>query len=177
MSYSFDYEPQGSNGSKVRIVIIDDWVTPLKDVYTAGYDYGHSIAEQQAWIDSQLNKASRGTQHAFVLSHQDIIGEDHQDTLFTGYTNANPDMQNAFFASLMKNQVGCYISGHDHMHQRSLITSPDGISRVKELICASDSSKFYTPGNVTDANWFGQKRAETSPVAGIVLDRLLHLYG
>jgi hypothetical protein len=158
MSYSFDYGPAGSN---VRMVIIDDWATPSKRVDAAGYAYGYSIADQQTWISSRLNSASRGTTHAFVFSHQNLIGENHQDCLFNGYTNANPDMQNAFFASLQSNNVKIYFSGHDHVHQRSIIASPDGLSKVQEIIGASDSSKFYTPKVATDPNWFGQKTRET----------------
>ena len=127
-----------------------------------GYNYGYSIGDQQSWISSRLDKKTRRTEHAFVLSHQPLIAEDHQDSPFTGYTNANPDMQNAFFAGLKNNGVNYYISGHDHMHQRSLIASPDGASSVHELICASDSSKFYSPKPLDDANWFGQKVRETS---------------
>jgi len=159
MSYSFDF---GNPGGKVRFVVIDDWATPNVRIDAAGYPYGHSVTEQQSWIDDRLNKDTRGTEHAIVFSHQNLMGQDHQDTIFNGYTNANPGMQNAFCASLMKNGVGYYISGHDHMHQRSLITSPDGISRVQELICSSDSDKFYTPRDPNDPNWFGQKRAELS---------------
>ncbi|MCX5910157.1 MAG: metallophosphoesterase, partial [Deltaproteobacteria bacterium] len=159
MSYSFDY---GTVGNSVRFVIIDDWATANKRVDAAGYPYGYSIAEQQSWIDSRLDQNIRGTEHAFVFSHQPIMAENHQDSPFSGYTNANPDMQNVFFASLQKNGAKYYISGHDHIHQRSIITSPNGAFKVQELICASDSSKFYTPKSLTDANWFGQKRAETS---------------
>ena len=159
MSYSFDYGTQGGNA---RFVIIDPWVTPSKNVAPGdGYNYGYSIADQQAWISSRLDKNSRGTVHAFVFSHQPLMAESHQDSPFTGYTNANPDMQNAFFASLQDNNVGYYISGHDHMHQRSIIASPDGKSAVHETICSSDSSKFYTPKSLTDPNWFGQKTRET----------------
>ncbi len=61
-------------------------------------------------------------------------------------------MQNAFFASLQSNNVKYFISGHDHIHQRSLISSPDGLSKVQQLICASDSSKFYTPKATSDAS-------------------------
>jgi hypothetical protein len=82
--------------------------------------------------------------------------------MFSGYTNANPDWQNAFFASLQNNGIKYYMSGHDHIHQRSIITSPDGKSKVQELIGASDSSKFYTPKALDDAKWFGQKTRETS---------------
>ncbi|HVN94872.1 MAG TPA: metallophosphoesterase [Syntrophorhabdaceae bacterium] len=155
MSYSFDY----GNG---RFVIIDNWATPSKRVDAANYRYGHSIADQQAWISNRLNKNTRGTTHAFVFSHQNLIGESHQDSIFTGYTNENPVMQNDFFASLMNNDVKYYISGHDHIHQRSIVASPDGNSTVEELITASNSSKFYTPKSLADAKWYGQKSRETS---------------
>jgi hypothetical protein len=159
MSYSFDY---GTAGNNTRFVIIDNWVTPSKNVAPGnGYNYGYSIADQQAWISSRLDKNTRGTEHAFIFSHQPLIAENHQDSPFVGYTNANPDMQNAFFASLQNDGVRYYISGHDHMHQRSIITSPDGKSEVEEIIGASNSSKFYTPKSLTDANWFGQKTRET----------------
>lgn len=160
MSYSFDY---GDAGNSARFVIIDNWVTPTKRVpHENGYTYGYSINDQQAWISNRLDKGMRGTTHGFVLSHQNLIGENHPDSLFTGYTDANPEWQNAFFASLQKNEVKYYISGHDHIHQRSIITSPDGTSKVEQLICASDSSKFYTPKPATDPKWFGQKAREAS---------------
>lgn len=155
MSYSFDYE-------NARFVIIDPWITPSKGLTVAGYPFGYSIAEQQAWISSRLDITTRGTDHAFVLSHQPLLAENHQDTMFQGYSNANPDMQNAFFASLQNNGVRYFMSGHDHVDQRSIIASPDGLSKVQELICASNSSKFYTPKSLTDSNWFGQKTRETS---------------
>ena len=157
MSYSFDY---GSTNSDARFVIIDDWAADSRRVDAAGYPYGYSVGDQQAWISGRL--AGRSPAHAFVFSHQPLIAENHQDSLFVGYTNANPDMQNAFMASLTNNGVKYYICGHDHMHQRSVITSPDGLSRVQEIIGASDSSKFYTPKSASDPNWFGQKSRETS---------------
>ena len=159
MSYSFDF---GRPGNSARFVIIDNWVTPSKKVAAAGYNYGYSIGDQQPWISSRLDTKTRRTEHVFVLSHQPLMAEDHQDSPFTGYTNANPEMQNAFFAALKGDNVGYYLSGHDHMHQRSLIASPDGASSVHELICASESSKFYSPKPLDDANWFGQKVRETS---------------
>ena len=36
-----------------------------------------------------------------------------------------------------------YISGHDHHHSESIVTSPDGRNAVHQIICASDSNKFY----------------------------------
>ncbi|HME41475.1 MAG TPA: metallophosphoesterase [Syntrophorhabdales bacterium] len=155
MSYSFDY-------GNARFVIIDNWATPSKRVDAADYRYGYSIADQQSWISNRLNKNTRGTTHAFVFSHQNLIGENHQDSIFTGYTNEKPAMQNDFLASLMNNDVKYYISGHDHIHQRSIVASPDGSSKVEELIAAPNSSKFYTPKSLTDGKWYGQKSRETS---------------
>jgi hypothetical protein len=160
MSYSFDY---GNGNSRARFVVIDPWATSSKvDNNPDGYAYGYTIADQQKWISSRLDKRTRGTQHAFVFSHQPVMAENHQDSPFSGYTNANPDMQNVFFASLDNNSVDYYISGHDHIHQRSIIKSPDGASQIEELICASNSSKFYTPKASSDPNWFGQKAREAS---------------
>ena len=160
MSYSFDY---GTGNDTARFVIIDPWAAPSKiDNNADGYAYGYTVADQQNWISSRLDKKKRGPEHTFVLSHQPVMAENHQDSPFSGYTNANPDMQNAFFASLDNNNVEYYISGHDHIHQRSIIKSPDGASQIEELICASDSSKFYTPKALIDAKWYGQKVRETS---------------
>jgi hypothetical protein len=155
MTYSFDY-------NNARFVIVDPWVTPSVDISAAGYDFGYSVAQQQPWISSRLDKTTRGTDHAFVMSHQPLMAEDHQDTMFQGYTNANPAMQNAFYASLQSNNVKYFLAGHDHINQHSIIASPDGTSSVHEIIGASDSSKFYTPASLTSANWFGQKVRETS---------------
>ena len=77
-------------------------------------------------------------------------------------------MQNAFFASLADNGVKYYISCHDHINQRSIIASPDGASKVQEIIGASNSSKLYTPKALTSSGWIdpvtlvNQKTRETS---------------
>jgi len=186
MSYSFDY---GDHGDSVRFVIIDPWATPSKvDNNADGYAYGYTVNDQQPWISSRLNKNTRHTEHAFVFSHQPLIAENHQDTMFSGYTNANPDWQNAFYASLQDNGVRYYISGHDHIYQRSKIQSPGCIgsgspcSTVEELICASDSSKFYTPKNLIASCtpvggtlqpdcWFGAKSGVTNRETSVSQER------
>ncbi len=160
MSYSFDY---GEPESRARFVIVDTWATPTKvDKNPNGYAYGYTVNDQQAWISSRLDKKARKTSQAFVFSHQPLIAEGHQDTMFNGYTNSNPDWQNRFFASMQDNGVKFYICGHDHIHQRSIIASPDGKSHIEEIICASNSSKFYTPKPLDDLKWFNQKTRETS---------------
>ncbi|MCX6178851.1 MAG: metallophosphoesterase [Chlorobiales bacterium] len=160
MSYSFDY---GDPESRARFVIVDTWAMPGKvDKNPNGYAYGYTVNDQQAWISSRLDKKSRKTGQAFVFSHQPLMAEGHQDTMFNGYTHSHPDWQNRFFASMQDNGVKLYISGHDHIHQRSIISSPDGKSHIQEIICASNSSKFYNPKPLDDPKWFGQKSRETS---------------
>lgn len=160
LSYSFD---RGEGEERARFVFIDNWPLPGRVVANSThYPSGYTIADQQPWISERLDKRKRRTPHAFVLSHQPMIGEGHQDTLFSGYANEHTDWQNAFFASLQQNGVRYYICGHDHLHQRSIITSPDGKSQVEQLIAQSVSTKFYKPGYLDDARWFGQKSREIS---------------
>ena len=94
-----------------------------------------------------------------VFSHENLIAENHYDTLFTGRANNATYLpgQNAFFASLQANGVRQTIGGHDHIHQRSIVTSPDGKSQLHELIAASESSKFYDPRALTATGFQGQK--------------------
>src|SRR5208337_3891543 len=155
ISYCFDY---GDPGNNVRFRIVEAWATQDTNQFPAtnngdGYPYGYTVTQQQAWISNQLNYLTRCTEHAFVFAHQPLMAEDHEDTMFSGYTYQNLDWQNAFYASLQNNGVKYFISGHDHMHQRSIIASPDGLSKAEELICASCSSKFYTPKALSDGGW------------------------
>ena len=161
MSYAFDF---GIPGSSARFVVLDNWVTPSKSVAATNNNqpYGYSFGDQQSWISSQLNAKTRSATHAFVFSHQPLMAEFHQDSPFVGSTYDNLEMQNAFYASLMTNGVRYYICGHDHLYQRSRVASPDGNSFVEEIIGASDSTKFYSPGDTNDAGWHGQKYRETS---------------
>jgi hypothetical protein len=59
---------------------------------------------------------------------------------------------NTFLSLLAANNVKYMISGHDHHHYNSIVTSPDNASQVHQLICQSDSSKFYTPANPVSPN-------------------------
>ena len=160
ISYSFDF---GGRGNSARFLMLDTWATqnsnPQSPTATTGivnpdgYSYGYTVQQQQAWINERLDILKRGTEHAFVFTHQPLIAESHQDTMFSGYTWANLPWQNAYYSSIMNNGVRYCIAGHDHIHQRSIIASPDGKSKVQELICASCSSKFYTPTALSDPYW------------------------
>ncbi len=142
LSYSFDF-------NNARFVLLDQFSAP-----NAGANQNPSpnaIDLQQSWIDSMLSGRAAST-HAFVFSHKGLITENHVDTLFGSDPSKDPAGQDAFITSLYNNGVRYYMQGHDHMHDRSLVsvttgTPTDGVSpRVQNILCASDSSKFYTPG-------------------------------
>jgi hypothetical protein len=156
VSYSFRY-------SNATFVLLDQFKSP-------NYYYS-DIPDQQSWISQTLSSRPPNT-HAFALTHKNILGGNHKDNMFggpaandpgDGYGIADPSTpvttdsgtaltvgqkqaaENAFLASLQANKVRYMISGHDHHHYNSVVTSPDQKSKVHQLICQSDSSKFYTP--------------------------------
>jgi hypothetical protein len=138
LSYSFDY-------NNARFMLLDQF-TPTDGKASDGSTYStnnNAIASQQTWISSTL-ASKAGDEHAFVFSHKQLFGGNHTDTLF-GTPASNAAQQNAFIKSMDDNKVGYLFTGHDHMHSLSSVTSPDGTSQVNQVICASDSSKFYTP--------------------------------
>ncbi len=140
LSYSFDYR-------NARFVILDQF-TPAD----AAADGLGAIAPQQEWITSALTGRDAGT-HAFVFSHKGIITENHVDTLLSNNVNLdptsnpsqNPAATDVFIDSLFGNSVRYFIGGHDHMHNRALVSDTKGTVRITDLIVASCSYKFYTP--------------------------------
>ena len=147
----------------------------LLDQFDASCSYTNStIPEQMDWIEKTLSKRPDGTQ-AFVFVHKNILGQNHKDNMFGGniipangaagqdpgdgdgmiislLTQAEKDAlsakiaaENEFIATMQANHVPLVISGHDHNHYYSTVTSTDGLSMVGQLITQSDSSKFYTP--------------------------------
>jgi hypothetical protein len=133
LSYAFDY-------ANARFMLLDQF-TRLGGTSPAQND---AIVDQLPWVDSVLASRAAGT-HAFVFNHKNLIGQNHVDCMFGANPASNPTARNAFLGSVYQNRAGYVMSGHDHVHQRSLVTSPDGLAVARQLICASDSSKFYTP--------------------------------
>jgi hypothetical protein len=94
------------------------------------------------WTQSVLSETDH-TQ-AFVFHHKNLLGQNHKDNQFGSNNDSNPTQQNNFLSVLQANNVKYDISGHDHMNHRSIVTSPDGLSQVQEIITQSDSTKYYT---------------------------------
>lgn len=117
---------------------------------------------QQEWISERLDRATRNTEHAFVFSHRPLIGANHVDGFFGSDPSVTPDDQNSFFASLADNGVKYMISGHDHIYNRAALMSPDGTSKVEQLISIGASSKFYEPGALSD---FGSEKERETQIS------------
>jgi hypothetical protein len=168
ISYAFDYDD--GDGNSATYVIIDTWQTDtsFQALYSQDYGtpaapfilpfpYGYAAQDQQGWISSRLS--TRGTDHAFVFSHQPLIASNHADSPF-GYLDEHTAEQNTFYEELVANDVAFYISGHDHNHERAMVASPDGLSSVEQLICAPACPKYYEP-NYVSKEWRGQKVRRT----------------
>jgi hypothetical protein len=151
MSYAFDYGDE--EGNDATFVMIDPWATDNVATWVDALfvTYGYPLGDQVEWATGRLDLATRGTEHAFVFSHQLLMAGNHSDSPF-GLLYENTEAQNTFYASMVNNDVAFYIGGHDHMHHRSTIKSPDGLSTVEQVISQADCPKFYHP-NYTSASW------------------------
>ncbi len=129
LSYSFDYH-------NARFVLLDQF-SPLnaKD----GDKPDLTIDQQVSWISDTLAGKPAGG-HAFVFGHKGLISENHVDTLFGNDPAESGLNQNAFIAALYKNGVRYYMQGHDHMHDRSLVSVTTG---TPDRRCLSQSSEHH----------------------------------
>jgi hypothetical protein len=144
LTYSFDFD-------NARFVLLDQF-TPVGG-WPSGLDMSKTINQQQSWISSQLQ--GRQVPHAFVFAHKGLITCNHSDVLFSessGSPADNPTYTDTFMESLASNNVKYYIHGHDHMHDRSIVTDTTGKNAVHQLLCSSDSSKFYVPQGANSSN-------------------------
>lgn len=136
LSYAFDF-------GNVRIVMIDQFVR--KD--GSGATVANAAVDQVSWVDSVL--ADRPSDmHAFVMAHKNLSGQNHTDCLFgtkSATTTSNPTARNAFIASMENNKVGYCLGGHDHMHHRSMVYDTNNAKKTEQIICSSNSYKFYVP--------------------------------
>ena len=141
LSYMFDI-------NNIRCVFIDQFVRLDGSNYNqqsgTKYEYTHNTLDQVDWIDSVLS-ATSADQHAFVFAHKNLIGGKHKDSLFGDTITSNPTQRDQFITSLYNNGVRYFMSGHDHMHCNSIITTADETASVNQIICSSNSHKFYTP--------------------------------
>lgn len=154
LTYSFDY-------NDARCIILDQW-------NDFGSTSASTIPDQQPWIDARLADPQR-PRHAFVFGHKCLLGPKNKNNLFGNPVTAadpgdgqgvdmaklTPDQQttlkskqaaeDAFIGSLAAHNVHFFICGHDHLHFRSIVNSPNGSARVHQIVGQSASSKFNWP--------------------------------
>ena len=139
LSYSFDYQNS-------RFVVLDQF-TPADGATNSNYNITTSIAAQQSWITAQLKGRAAGS-HAFLLTHKGLVLPYHTDVLLGNNPSQNQTATDAFMASLSQNGVRYLLCGHDHMHDRSIVTSSDGkTSSINQLVTSSNSCYNYFPRN------------------------------
>jgi hypothetical protein len=149
LSYALDY-------NNARLILLDQFDPLDGGAASSPYSIDLTIGKQQSWITSQLSSRPAGT-HAFVFGHKGLITENHVDTLFGEDPTENAPQQDAFIKSLFENKARYYIHGHDHMHDRSIVTTTDGsAAKVMQLLCSSDSSKFYIPSVPSNDNLYDE---------------------
>lgn len=93
--------------------------------------------------------------HCLVFAHKNLVGQNHVDSMFGGTPASNKQALNRFLSIMDRGNVHTVAGGHDHMHNRSLVTSPDGQSSVEQLIAGNNSAKFYTPRVPAIADTYG----------------------
>ena len=149
VSYAFTY-------NNATFVLVDQF-TPIDGAANSSEGGDNLVGNQQAWISNVLQAKTQSPSkeaHAFVFSHKGLITEDHTDVLFGNNPGQDPTAMDAFIETLANNGGMWYINGHDHMHVRETVTTSDGTTaKVHELVCASDSNKFYTPLTTPNAHY------------------------
>lgn len=102
--------------------------------------------KQQTWISDRLNRQNIDRpEHAFVLTHRGPMNQNHVDSMFGSSPGSKSADQNVFYASMQSNGVRYLLGGHDHLHNRALVKSPDGNSQIETLVATGASTKFYPP--------------------------------
>ena len=169
LSYSFDF-------GNARFVLLDQFTRTDGTGATASDVNDTNIADQQEWIASTLAARPKGG-HTFVFAHKGLITESHVDSLFGSDPSKHPEAKNAFMASLQAAGAGYFFCGHDHIHQRSVIASPDGRSTVRQVIAASDRLEVLHSEQALKRRGLQQgRRARDFRHAGALQNRLLHRY-
>ena len=156
LTYSFDVE-------NARFVLIDQFTKP------AGTAKSNLDATDVTWIGSQFSSRPANT-HGFSFAHKGLVTENHADNMFnsTNPTNsqASKDLMESFMQNLATAGVRYHMGGHDHMHNRAIISSPNtGSYKVQNLIAASDSYKFYIPPVQATFNGQSAFRNLETPIA------------
>lgn len=153
LTYSFDY-------GNTRFVAIDQFTrtsgtTPAVDA---------AALDQLTWVGQQL-AAKPADSHGFVFAHKELMGQNHTDVLLGANPASNASARNQLITAMGQNKVRYFLGGHDHMHHRSIVKSPDGNFSVQNIIHSSDSYKFYVPTVPSKDQVYNGANRQEMPIA------------
>jgi hypothetical protein len=155
LTYSFDCE-------NARFVLIDQFTKPNNTAHS------NLDATDVNWIGNQFASRPANT-HGFSFAHKGLVTENHADNLFGSnptVDQTSKDLMETFMQYLQDNGVRYHMVGHDHMHNRAIISSPNtGNYKVQNIIAASNSYKFYIPPYQTKYNTQSAFRSLEKPIA------------
>lgn len=153
LTYAFEYQ-------NATFIAIDQFTrtsgtTPSTD---------NAVVDQVDWVANVLQSRPANT-HAFLFAHKPLIGQNHVDNLLGANPSSNTAARNKLIRAMSDNGARYFLSGHDHLYNRALVRSPDGMGTVQNIIHSSDSFKFYIPTTQSnDQRYNGSNRQET-PIA------------
>lgn len=153
LTYAFEY-------GNATFMAIDQFT---HDDGTGGTANNATLA-QIPWITQTLAAKPAGT-HAFLFAHKPLIGQNHVDNLLGANPASNPAERNALIKAMAANGGRYFLSGHDHMYNRSIVKSPDGTAAVHNIIHASDSYKFYIPAIPSNDQRYNTANRQETPIA------------
>nr|NJM04503.1 metallophosphoesterase [Desulfobacula sp.] len=137
LSYAFDFD-------NVRCILLDQFTRSDGTNYDGTTSNNNNMVDQVGWVEEVLADKPADS-HAFVFAHKNLIGQNHKDVLFGASLTANPGPRDSFITSLSNHGVRYCLGGHDHMHHRSIVTDSSKNAGVGQIICSSNSYKFYIP--------------------------------
>jgi len=153
LTYSFDY-------GNTRFVAIDqftrtDGTTPAQN---------SAALDQVDWVGQRLDSKPADS-HGFVFAHKELVGQNHTDVLFGANPSDNAAQRNGLIGAMARNNARYFLGGHDHMHHRSMVKSPDGKYMVQNIIHSSDSYKFYVPSVPSKDQVYNAANRQEMPIA------------
>jgi hypothetical protein len=151
LTYSFDYD-------NARFVMIDQFTKPAGTAHS-----------NLNWIGARFSSRPANT-HAFSFAHKGLVTENHADNLFNSSnptaSQASKDLMESFMQKLQDSGVRYHMGGHDHMHNRAIVSSPNtGNYKLQNIIAASNSYKFYIPPTQATFNSQTAFRSLETPIA------------
>ncbi|MDP8568595.1 metallophosphoesterase [Methylophilus aquaticus] len=153
LTYSFDY-------GNTRFIAIDQFTR------TSGTTPSTNSAalDQISWVAQRLDNKPVDS-HGFVFAHKELIGQNHTDNLLGANPSNNPNERNMLIGAMAQNNARYFLGGHDHMHHRAIVKSPDGLFSVQNIIHSSDSYKFYTPKVPSKDQTYNNSNRQEMPIA------------